>query len=173
MSGNRAFVIMACAAAEPITPSCVAAIVAAAVPRKRRRRWLMSSAILVVSMEISWARWLCNRSAEREREGFHVGIEKFDFELPIGDGLRLSDQLVQPLLGHLAIALFIDVASVRCAWRLSIDQHAKSHRRSWRFRAHDKMKIAGVETVGYTSIGLVQRGSFSLDGPIARQSPFI
>ena len=33
-------------------------------------------------------------SAERERVGRHAWIEKLDFELPISDGLRLSDQLV-------------------------------------------------------------------------------
>src|SRR5262249_57029498 len=105
--------------------------------------------------------------------GFHVRIEKLDFELSVGDGLWLSDQLVQPLLGDRAVTLRVDVASLSGAWRLSIDQHAKSHRRSWRFRTHDEMKIAGMETVGDTSVGLVQRGSFSFDRPIAGQGPFI
>ena len=30
-------------------------------------------------------------SAERERESLNAGIEEFDLEPPVGDGLRLSD----------------------------------------------------------------------------------
>jgi hypothetical protein len=51
-------------------------------------------------------------SAERERESLHARIEKLDFELSIGDGLRLSDQLVHPLFGNCAVALFVNVNSV-------------------------------------------------------------
>ena len=88
-------------------------------------------------------------------------------------GFGLSDQLVQPLFGHCAVALLVNVSSVSRAWRLSIDQHAKSHGRSWRRRAHDEMKIAGVKAVRDTSIGLVQRGGILLHRPIAGQRPFI
>ena len=66
--------------------------------------------------------------AECECEGLHARIEKLDFELAIGDGLRLPDQLVQPLFGHHAVALLVDVNSVSRARRLPIDQHAKSRR---------------------------------------------
>jgi len=38
-------------------------------------------------------------SAEREHKGLHARIEKLDLELSIGDGLRLSDHLIQPLFG--------------------------------------------------------------------------
>ena len=40
---------------------------------------------------------------------------------------RLSNQLIQPLIGKMAIALLIDVGSVSGAQWLSIDQHAKPH----------------------------------------------
>jgi hypothetical protein len=33
-------------------------------------------------------------STERERKSLHSGIQKLDLELSIGDGLRLSNQLV-------------------------------------------------------------------------------
>src|ERR1700730_9565886 len=48
---------------------------------------------------------LCRGSAERERENLHARIEKLDLELSISNGLRLSDQLIQPRLGHGAVAL--------------------------------------------------------------------
>ena len=40
-------------------------------------------------------------SPEGESISLHARIEKFDLELSISDGLGLSDQLVQPLFGHL------------------------------------------------------------------------
>jgi hypothetical protein len=107
-------------------------------------------------------------SAERERKSFHARIEKLDLELSIGDGLGLSDQLVQPLFGNCAVALLVNVNSVSRAWRLSIDQHAKSHGRSWHRWAHDEMKIAGVKAVRDASTGLVQYGGILLHSPIAR-----
>src|SRR5215475_8978164 len=105
------------------------------------------------------------RSPKRERKNLRARPEKLDFELAIGDGLRLSDQLVQTLLGDRAVALFININTVSRAWRLSIDQHAKSHGRCRRSRAHDEMKIAGVKTVRDASIGLVQGGGFLLHCP--------
>src|SRR5262245_7828457 len=113
------------------------------------------------------------RSPKRERKNLRARPEKLDFELAIGDGLRLSDQLVQTLLGDRAVALFININTVSRAWRLSIDQHAKSHGRCRRSRAHDEMKIAGVKTVRDASIGLVQGGGFLLHCPVARQRPSI
>jgi hypothetical protein len=47
------------------------------------------------------ARTFCG-SAEREGVGLHLRLEKLDLELAIGDGRRLSDQLVQPLIGGAA-----------------------------------------------------------------------
>ena len=67
-----------------------------------------------------------NGSAEREIKRFHAWIKKLDLELSIRDGLRLSDQLIRPLLGSRAVALFVSVDSVSDAWRLSVDEHANS-----------------------------------------------
>jgi len=55
--------------------------------------------------------WL--ESAERERKSLHARIETLDFELSSSDGLRLSDQLIQPLFGNRAVALVVNVNSVR------------------------------------------------------------
>src|SRR5918998_5813414 len=112
-------------------------------------------------------------SAERESKGLHAWTEKLDLEPSIDDGFRLSDQLVQTLLGHRAVALFVNVGSVSRAWRLPVDQHAKSHGRSWGCRAHDEMKIAGVKTIRDASVGLVQHGGFLPHRPITGQRPII
>ena len=65
-------------------------------------------------------------SAKRERKGLEARINKLDLELSVSDGLRLSDQLLQPLFGNPAVALIVNVTSVPIARRLSIDEHAKS-----------------------------------------------
>ena len=75
--------------------------------------------------------------AEGEREGLYARIEKLDFELSIGDGLRLPYQLVYPLFGDRANALFVNVNSAGRGRRLPIDQNAKFHECSWRWRSHD------------------------------------
>src|ERR1700694_490191 len=95
-----------------------------------------------------------DQSAEGERKRLHARIEKLDLELSISDGLLLPDALIQPLLGHRAVALVVDVNSVSSARRLPIDQHAKSHGGSLRRWSHDEIKIAGVKAVWDPSVGL-------------------
>src|ERR1700694_5816464 len=114
-----------------------------------------------------------NGSAERERKRLHARIEELDLELSVSDGVRLPDQLIQPLLGNRAVALVVDVASVSSARRLSVDEHAKSHGSSSRRRCHDEMKIAGVKTVRDPPVGLVQHDGVSLHRPVAGKGPII
>src|SRR5688572_12397909 len=112
-------------------------------------------------------------SAERESKNLHARTEKLDLELALGDGIGLSDQLIQPLFGDCAVALLVNVYSVSHARRLSVDQHAKSHGRFWLRRAHYEMKITRVKTIRDGSIRLVQHDGLVLDGPIARKRPII
>jgi hypothetical protein len=60
-------------------------------------------------------------SSERECECLDPRIQELDRELPIGDGDGLADELVQPLLGHRPITLFVRVGSVSCARELEVD----------------------------------------------------
>src|SRR5215475_14137648 len=106
-------------------------------------------------------------STEREGKSFHAWSEKLDFELSIRDGLRLSDQLIETLFGHCAVALLVEISAVRRTRRPSINADAVSHGRSRRGRAHHEMKIAGVKTICDRSVGFVQRGGASLHSPVA------
>jgi hypothetical protein len=108
-------------------------------------------------------------SAEREAKSLHARIKKLDFKLTIGDWTGLPDQLVQTLFGHRADALFVNVNSVRRAWRLSIDQHPEFHGRSWRRGTHNEMKVARVKTVRDATVGLVQFDGVALYRPVSRQ----
>src|SRR5438874_647019 len=110
-------------------------MVIAVMPRKRRRSYGGSSHMLsllfsklfcaypLASVAIKrshqqhggetmrqWSRRDVHRrrgSAEGERKSLHARIEKLDIELSVSDGLRLSDQLVQPRCGHRAVAVVV------------------------------------------------------------------
>src|SRR5215207_4756731 len=84
-------------------------------------------------------------SAEGEAISLHPRIEKLDLKLSISDGLGLSDQLVQPLFADRAVALFVNVAPVSGARRLSIDEHAKRHRQTSLGRSHHEVHVARME----------------------------
>jgi hypothetical protein len=68
--------------------------------------------------------------AECECVGLDAGIEVGDLDGAVDDRARLADELVQPLLGYRSAALFVDIGPVRRTRRLSVDEHAESHRRA-------------------------------------------
>src|SRR5713101_3690350 len=158
-------------------------MVIAVMPRKRRRSYGGSSHMLSLLFSklfgaypfasVAIKRSLRRGSAERERKNLHARIEKRERELPIGDGLRLPDQLIEPLCRNRAIALVVYINSVRSAGRLSIDEHAKAHGSSPRCRPHDEMQIAGVKTVRDAPMGLVQHNGLLLDRPLPCKRPMI
>ena len=113
LAHRLAQVLVGCAAGQLMIPNCAAATVTPAAPRKRRRCQAMSSAVLiVVNCSVSLARWLGNRSAERERKGLHSRSKKLDLELAIENGFGLPDQLIEALVGQCAVALRVNVGSV-------------------------------------------------------------
>src|SRR2546422_1901953 len=114
---------------------------------------------------------LSRGSAESESKSLHARVEKLDLELSISDGLRLSDQLIQPLFGNRAVALVVNVNSVSSARRLSIDEHAKAHGSSSHCRSHDEMKIAGVKAVRDPPVGRVEHSGLLRHRPITRKGP--
>jgi len=61
--------------------------------------------------------WARGGSAEGEGKGLDARTEKLDLQLAIDDGSWLSDQLVEPLFGHRAETLFINVDSMSGAGR--------------------------------------------------------
>jgi hypothetical protein len=110
------------------------------------------------------------RSAERERKGLHARIEELQLELSSSDRLRLSDHLIQPLLGDRAVALVVYIKSVRSSRRLAIDEHAKSNGMPSRCGSHDNVKIASLKAVRDPPAGFVQHSGVVIDRPIARKS---
>jgi hypothetical protein len=74
-----------------------------------------------------------------------AGCEEGDLERAVGDGSRLANQLIEPLLGDGSTALFVNVESVSVARRFTIDEYAERHRGTLRTRSHDEVNVAGVE----------------------------
>jgi hypothetical protein len=67
-------------------------------------------------------------STESEGVGLHVGIKKLDGERAIHDQLVLPDELVEPVVGHHAFAIGVDVGAVCLPRPDAVDGHAESHR---------------------------------------------
>jgi hypothetical protein len=65
-------------------------------------------------------------STEGKRKNLHAWTHEPDLEPSIGDGLRLSDQLIQPRFRNSTISLGINVNAARSTRWLAIDAHAKA-----------------------------------------------
>src|SRR4051794_14759681 len=106
------------------------------------------SGVFMVRDRIDWVPRPADRTgrlAEGERERLDTRVEELDLELTVGDWRPLPDQLIQPLRGHAAGALIVDVGAMRSARRLPIDQHPETGRRDARSRSHDEMEITSVK----------------------------
>ena len=112
-------------------------------------------------------------SAERERERFHAGIEKLDLELPLGDRSRLSNQLIQALLGDRAVAFVVDISSWAApGGRPSMNTRKRTAppARGW---PHDEVEIARMKPERDPPAGSVQHGSLCLHRPFTGKRPLI
>ena len=65
--------------------------------------------------------------AEGEGVGLNARVEEGDLEGVLADGATLADELVEPRFGDPAVAVVVDVDSVRGDRRLPVDAHAKSY----------------------------------------------
>src|SRR5206468_9793945 len=112
-------------------------------------------------------------SSERKHVSLDAGIEKLDLEQPIHNGLGLSDELVEPLLRHRAVALFVHVPAASIARRLTVNEHAESYRRSSGERSHDQMQIARVKPIDDASVRFIEGYEAGGYRPIATERPLI
>src|SRR5207249_10481138 len=103
---------------------------------------------------------------EGERVGLYTGVEEHDLVRTVGDGARLTNQLIEPLVVDRAVALVVDVESASSARRLSVDEGAKPDGGSSLGRAHDEIEIACVEAVRDRPVGFVQPRGLSSHRPL-------
>jgi hypothetical protein len=66
--------------------------------------------------------------AKRECERLQAGVEKLDLESSIDNWLRLSDELIEPLLAHNPVTALVDVKTLSGTRWLAVDRHAETYR---------------------------------------------
>jgi hypothetical protein len=81
--------------------------------------------------------------------------------------------VIEPLLRHGAVAMFVDVEIVSGAGRVSVDEHAERHRRASFRRTHDEVDVAGVKAERDPTVAFIQHACPSLDCPITRERPVV
>src|SRR5215216_5456699 len=96
--------------------------------------------------------------AEGEDVRLDARIEEFNLERAVRDRPVLAHQLIKPWLDQRSPALLVDVQSVGCAGRCTVDQHAERDGRA-RPRAQYKMDVARMEAEGDSPSGFVQHAS--------------
>src|SRR6266542_2570786 len=112
------------------------------------------------------AETICNSLAEGEHVSLDARLEEGDLEGAVRDRSRLPDQLIQPLVHHRAVALFVNVEPVRVPGRPSVDEHAERNGGPWRPWTQDQVDVARVEAERDPPAGFVQHARASLDRPV-------
>src|SRR5258708_31108237 len=113
--------------------------------------------------------WSAPVSAEGECVCLDTRVEKVNLEGVIGDLTALAYQLIQPLPGHNALPLRIDVRAVTIARRHAVDGYAKPHRLAVEARPKHQVQIPRMQPIHDAAARLVQRRGFFSDRPISRQ----
>ena len=111
--------------------------------------------------------------AKSECVGFDTRVQELDLESVVHYRSALTDKLVQPLLGHSALAAGIDVRAMARAGRFAIDLDEEADHLSVRRRTENEMQVAGMEFENDAAVFLIEHGMFGLDRPISTQAPFI
>jgi hypothetical protein len=93
--------------------------------------------------------------------------------LPIDDWLRLSYQLIQPLLNNRAVAALIHVDAVGGTRRLPVNRHAETYGDALSWRTHHEMKVPRVKATHDPAVGTAEDGCLPAHRPLASQRPLI
>src|SRR6185312_15812138 len=124
-------------------------------------------------------KWLTGRSftsggsTECKSEGLGPRIEEFDLKCTVGDRIGLADQLVEALVGNVAIASGIGVHTMGRAGWLAIQSDAEAYRLAVGPWPQHQMQITGMKAEDDSPPRLVQAGFLFSDGPAPAQAPFV
>src|ERR1700677_2345728 len=83
---------------------------------------------------------------EGKRVSLHIRIKKLDGEGAVHERPALSHELVEPVVGHHALAVGIDVGAVAFAGRGAVDRHVEAHRLAVGVWPQDQGQKGGLET---------------------------
>src|SRR5256885_15321651 len=112
-------------------------------------------------------------SSEREHERLDSGVEELDFEQPVADPRGLADQLIRPLVVRNAVAVVVDVDTVRAPGRLAVETDPESHSRVRGRRPHDEMKVTGMEAIRDGAAWRIETRGNGADRPVACERPLV
>ena len=108
-------------------------------------------------------------------------VPKARFGYTMGDGVLvdhmtsdgLTSTFTHRIMAEENSVVSVEIGSTRGGGRLTIDQHAESHRRSASRGSHHQMQVAGVETIRDPSVRSVQPDRAFVHRPVARKRPVI
>lgn len=72
-------------------------------------------------------------------------VEELNLEEALANGPSQADQLVEPLSGQRAVALAVNVESVRFRRNSPVESNAERNRRAERDRSHDEVDVTRME----------------------------
>src|SRR3954447_3409623 len=108
--------------------------------------------------------------AERERVRLGAGLKEGGLQRSVADGGVLAYELVQAAVPKHAVAVLVNVDAVRAARSLAVEEHAKGDRLVSSGREHE-MRVPGRGTARDAPAGLLERDTFRLECPCAREGP--
>ena len=139
-----------------------------------------SRSVLVRLLDSPWGGAGCRvaaavrpRSAEGEAERLDACVEELDLEGAFADRGRLADELVRALLGDRAVAVGVDVGSVRGGGWSAVQADAERDRRSALRRAHHEVDVARLEAERDPSAGLGEHSCAVGDRPRSGRRPVV
>src|ERR1700678_3967957 len=127
-------------------------------------------------LRTTFAAALCYRTkplTKGKRVSLHIGIEKLDREGAVHDRPALADELVEPVVGHHALAVGIDVGAVAFAGLSAVDRDAEAHRLAIGVRPEHQVQIAGMEAKRNRPVRLVERRGLAANRPLAGKTPVV
>src|SRR5581483_417935 len=113
-----------------------------------------------------------DRSAEGEDVRFCPALVEGDLDRPLVDGLGLAHELVQAAVVEDAVAMLVDVDSVRVTRRVAVEQDAERDRVARLAREH-QMSVACVETEGDAAARPLKRDVLCAGRPLAGEAPLV
>ncbi len=112
-------------------------------------------------------------SPESERIGLQAAIKKLDLEGSVRDRAALPDELIEPLSGHNAAPLDVDIRAMVFARWFTVDRDTKANRPGVVEGPKYEMQIAGMESVDDAAARCVEKRLLVSDRPVTGQSPLV
>src|SRR5262249_53223461 len=89
------------------------------------------------------------------------------------DGASLADELIEPAMVEHAVAVLVDVDSVRRAWRYIVQKHTEGDRLGPGSARQHEMSVSRVEPEDDAAAGTVEDNLLRAGRPLASERPLV